>query len=275
MFHDLYWYGSKAVEDEASRRLVSLLRSFYLWMIVRCVLTVCPLIYVQSSERSVESGRGHHHDRGVPSLLSSQHCADATAADGAEQAAHNRDGHRLLGENVEPNTGTEEGKIRDTAGTFGAGNKAFICTLSSTIIICACMLLSLYILQPSLSVLRSRKTVHCSITCCSTARTTEVYVSACRSCWTKPSIPCCLLQATTTTSSLPLRYRTCPFSSNHTMERARNCFRLFTRRSERQVPLPLPRASSVPAAPVVLRPTLRLLCPPVINLIAMQLQHVM
>ena len=23
MFHDLYWYGSKAVEDEASRRFVS------------------------------------------------------------------------------------------------------------------------------------------------------------------------------------------------------------------------------------------------------------
>ena len=115
-------------------------------MIVRCVLTVCNLIYVQSSERSVESGRGHHHDRRIPSLLSSQHCADATSADGAEQAAHNRDGHRLLGENVEPNTGTEEGKIRDTAGASSAGKKAFLCifTLSSTIIICTSPLSSLY-----------------------------------------------------------------------------------------------------------------------------------
>ena len=108
---------------------------------------MCNLIHVQSSERSVESGRGHHHDRRIPSLLSSQHCADATSADGAEQAAHNRDGHRLLGENVEPNTGTEEGKIRNSAGTFGAGNKAFLCifTLSSTIIICTSPLSSLYI----------------------------------------------------------------------------------------------------------------------------------
>lgn len=65
MFHDLYWYGSKAVEDEASRRFVvttlPVLMPRSQISLPLCLLLM-PIVALQDAGRASEHGRGHHHD---------------------------------------------------------------------------------------------------------------------------------------------------------------------------------------------------------------------